>query len=547
MYLDGVEKSMEGGDGGVFVCPDAPLNQPPTGLIVGTLPWPSGLDNANFPCCGTIQFNIPGVGDTNLYNFNLRDCGCATASTKDCPSEWIVHDGDLVIAGTETYSIENVKFLQKGNIYVRDTATLTIKNSELMIARGIVPTIHVYIFVDPLATLTIDSSSIYPQPGWVGGLTCVSNRGQVGMINSPTQIHYFDMSAGARLTMSNSKIVSTQGGLLQVTGGSTEVSDSTIACLGLKVPDGAHLNVTGLQSGVYLDYWDVHNMIPEADYDLVLRRTTILKDDLTGELEHGPYERGWTFFLDPNAHVRISNSELRKVFLNICNDSSAVFQNLKVGVPTSLTYRDIVLTNVLVKGQWPFTITDSQVSITDSNYLFLQPSGSSTIKLINSHMVEFIPRDFLGTMIFENGLWTVAGEILGGVPYHSLVNNFTIKGSIEIAEELRHNLQWQDAQVIREFDIVVHDNIENPVRGVEIKVAGQVYITDENGRTNFKLVFNETNYNQPTVMEAWHRGKFKVRREIDFFTATPVLLELNPEKFPNGLNAVLFLLLGNIN
>jgi hypothetical protein len=524
MYVDGIEMPMERGVGEPVVRPNAPLDQPPTGLIVGTLPWVTGLDNVDFPCCGTIQFNIPGEGLTNVYQFNLRDFGCATASTKECPpSEWTVHEGDLVIEGVETRLIENAKFFQNGNIYVRDTATLIIKNTELMIARGSVPTIHVCIFVDPMATLIIDNSLVYPPPG--GGLVCVMNRGEVRMTDSPTSIHYFDMSAGAQFTMANSEMVYTIGGLLQVMGGSTTVADSTLGALGLKVPAGAHLDVAGLQSGVYFDSWDVHDMIPDADYDLVLERTTVLKDDFTGELEHGPYERGWILFLDPDAHVRLSDSELRKVFLDLRNETAA-FQGLRVGVPASLTYRDIVLTNIVVKGQWPFTITNSDVTITNSDYLFLQPSGSSTGRLINSHMVEFIPRDFFGTMIFENGLWTTAGEILGGVPYHSMANDFVIKGSLKM-EGLREHLQWKGAQVTREFDVVVTDVHGDPVGGVVIKVSGQAYVTDDAGKTKFNIIFNETNYNQPTTLEAWQSGELIACQGIDFFTETPI--RLSPE------------------
>jgi len=86
-YLDGVEIPMEGGTGKPVIRPNAPLSKPPTGLFVGTLPWPTGLDNVDFPCCGTIQFAIPGKGLTNVYEFNLHDYGCKTASMKKCPSE----------------------------------------------------------------------------------------------------------------------------------------------------------------------------------------------------------------------------------------------------------------------------------------------------------------------------------------------------------------------------------------------------------------------------------------------------------------------------
>lgn len=522
MFVDGVEMPMKGGVGKPVVRPDAPLNQPPTGLIVGTLPWVTELDQVDFPCCETIQFYIPGEGLTNLYHFNLVDFGCVTASRKECPSEWTVHEGDLVIGGRETRLIEDEKFYQKGNVYVRDRATLIIRNSEFMMARGAVPTVHVYFFVEPQAKLIIESSRIYPPPPTVveHRLICMMNRGEVRMTDSPTTIHYFDMSAGAQFTMANSEMVYTIGGLLQVTGGITTVTDSTLGALGLSVPAGAHLDVTGLQSGVYFDYWDVHEMIPDADYDLVLERTTILKDDFTGELEHGPYERGWIFFLDPDAHIRISDSELRKVFLEVRNDT-AEFQDLRAGVPSSLTYRDIVLTDVIVMGQWPFTIMNSDVTITNSNYLFLQPSGFSTVKLIDSHMVEFIPRDFFGTMIFENGLWTNAGEIIGGVPHHSMANDFVIKGSLRI-EGVRENLQWKNARVTREFDVIVTDGHGGPVSGVVIKVGGKAYVTDDAGKTKFNIVFDEANYNRPTTVEVRRSGRLIKQQEIDFFTETPI-------------------------
>jgi len=67
MYIDGKEMSMEGGLRKPIVRPNAPLDKPPTGLIIGTLPWVSPLTEADFPCCGVIQFYIPGDGFTNKY------------------------------------------------------------------------------------------------------------------------------------------------------------------------------------------------------------------------------------------------------------------------------------------------------------------------------------------------------------------------------------------------------------------------------------------------------------------------------------------------
>jgi len=522
MYVDGKEISMEGGVGNPVIRPNAPLEEPPTGLIVGTQPWVSGLAEVDFPPCGTIQFDIPGEGLTNKYKFNLVDFGCETASEKECASEWIKHYGDLVIEGREPKIIENTKYFQQGNIYINDEAGLLIKNSELMIGRGKVPTIHTYIFVSEKASLEIENSLIFPAPEG-GGLVCVFNHGKVDIIDSPTSIHYFDMSKGAQLTMRNSEMVFTIGGLLQVAGGDIKLIDSTIGALGLSVPRNAHLNITGLKSGVYFEVWDVHDMIPEADYNLVLERTSILKDDFTGELKHGPYERGWLFFLDPDAHVRISDSELRKVFIDLVNEN-VEFENLRVGIPSSLKYRDIELKDVIIMGQWPFTIIDSNVTISNSDYLFLQPSGESRITLINSHMVEFIPRDFFGTMIFENGLWTNAGEIIAGVPYHSMENDFTIKGSLKIGEGVREHLQWKEARVTREYEVIVRNENGNPAEGALVKIDGETLVSDSAGKTKFSLIFNEFNYIEPKNLQVWEGENLITQKEIDFFTETPILL-----------------------
>jgi hypothetical protein len=524
MYVDGDEMPMEGGEGNPVVRPNAPLDAPPTGLIIGTEPWVTGLENVDFPCCGTIQFYIPGEGLTKKYDFNLSDLGCETASQKDCPSEWIRHSGDLMIGGTEIKIIKNVKYFQEGNIYVNDQAKLIIKDSVFMVGRGNVPTVHVYIFIEPGAELEIKKSRIFPQPD--NGLLCVMNQGTVNILNSPTSIHYFDMSDGASINMQNSTMVFEIGGLLQVTGGDIKLVNSTIGALGLRVPANAHLEVSGLTSGVYFKKWNVHEMIPEADYNLTFKKTHVLKDDFTGDLKHGPYERGWLFFLDPDAHVRISDSELRKVFIDLINENEEVeFANLRVGIPSSLNYRDIELSNITVMGQWPFSIIDSNVTLRNSDYLFLQPTGQSIVTLINSHMVEFIPRDFVGTMVFENGLWTVAGEIIGGIPHHSMFNDFTIKGSLKI-ERLRESLQWKDAQVTREYEVLVEDINGNPLVGILIGIDEKIYVTDSQGKALFSLIFDENNYDQPKNLEISTNGDVIASKEIDFFTETPIVIEV---------------------
>ena len=173
----------------------------------------------------------------------------------------------------------------------------------------------------------------------------------------------------------------------------------------------------------------------------------------------------------------------------------------------SLNYRDIKLADVIIMGQWPFHIFDSNVTIRNSDYLFLQPSGRPTVTLINSHMCEFIPRNFFGTMNFENGLWTTAGEIIGGIPYHSMENDFTIKGSLKIDEGVREGLQWKNARVTREYDVIIKNKNGNPVEGALIKIDGKTFVSDKAGQAKFSLIFNEFNYIEPKKNGSVERGK----------------------------------------
>jgi len=139
-------------------------------------------------------------------------------------------------------------------------------------------------------------------------------------------------------------------------------------------------------------------------------------------------------------------------------------------------------------------------------------------------MCEFIPRDFFGTMIFENVLWTIAGEIIGGVPYHSMENDFTIKGSLKIDWEVRENLQWKDAQVTREYDIIIKDKNDNMIEGALVKINGKTFVSDNAGKVQFSLILNEFNYNKAKKLEVFEGNNLVAQKEIDFFTETPIMI-----------------------
>jgi len=84
MYVNGEAVSMEGASGKVTVRPNGPVPTA-TGVFIGTIPWVTSLERVEFPCEGTLQFNIPGEGLTNVYAFSLRKEGCCTATACESP------------------------------------------------------------------------------------------------------------------------------------------------------------------------------------------------------------------------------------------------------------------------------------------------------------------------------------------------------------------------------------------------------------------------------------------------------------------------------
>ena len=69
-----------------------------------------------------------------------------------------------------------------------------------------------------------------------------------------------------------------------------------------------------------------------------------------------------------------------------------------------------------------------------------------------------------------------------------MVNNFTIRGSLKIALELRDNLQWKDAQVVREYDATVTDENGDPIKGVLVGIDEEESVSDDDGKVRFSLV-----------------------------------------------------------
>ncbi|MHA2292091.1 MAG: hypothetical protein ACXACK_08025, partial [Candidatus Hodarchaeales archaeon] len=95
---------------------------------------------------GSGASNTDGNGDPNrALNISKLSCQITLYDTSFIPD--VVHTGDLMLNGNEIMVIDNLNYFQQGNIFINNEAKLMINNSQFMLGRGAIPTIHTYIFV----------------------------------------------------------------------------------------------------------------------------------------------------------------------------------------------------------------------------------------------------------------------------------------------------------------------------------------------------------------------------------------------------------------
>ncbi len=420
------------------------------------------------------------------------------------------HKGDLTLEGRDFLILENGNFEQFGNIYLKGKSKLIIRDSTFKITRYQKLLNHWGIQLEDNASLEIENSKLIPGNEKTLFIIYARGNARVNMKNSPTKIHLFSMFDSAKAVVENSEIVGDIGGLVGAyNNADIKIINSRIGAVNLHIPNGATFEASGLGTG-FFEKWNLHEntKVSGINYNITLINTELVKDTIGP----GPYERGWPIFIDSDAQVKIKDSELRKVVIDLYNEK-AEFANFSLEKPTNFNYRNINLENVKVMGQWGIFIHgSSDVIVRDSDAFWTFIFDDSKLTLINTHMNEFDPRNFRGEMIFENSRWDTAAEILEN-------NNFTMSGGLEIGDI--GGFSWENSKITRIYDLIGKPNSELTLRkGEEIVWQGK---TDEKGKVSFSLKFDDTTFDDSWLIQ----DNFGNENEITFFSKTPVEIQQN--------------------
>jgi len=76
----------------------------------------------------------------------------------------IIHEGDLIIDGFRLFTLENCTYIQKGDIYIRDSAKMLINDATVMIATQYDDQYNIY--TENHGTIEIDNSTVKPSVNW---------------------------------------------------------------------------------------------------------------------------------------------------------------------------------------------------------------------------------------------------------------------------------------------------------------------------------------------------------------------------------------------
>lgn len=443
-----------------------------------------------------------------------------TSKRKVSNEDFVVSSGVEIFADTE--------FLQSGNIIIEGSGKLIFRDSVIQMSPGEEPRAN--IFVRDNGEIVFENSTLKPSLHDPANLYVnLSNNGKF-VFNNSQGIHMLIAGDNSTIEMNGSiwafYLPTFRGGGVQLSGAAqADIKNSTIGGLVLDLPADARVNINGFKAKKFKEWSVQENLVADnVKFNAVFENVEIL-----GDYYEGGSERGLTIFAPSDIRsLAVSDSELNK-FVITSSDEDLAFNGLQLGVSSNFSYKNIKLTNSKVMAQWGFFMHGGSGNFTNSSglWFFLYEDAKLTLK--DSEMNEFDPRDFRGTIDFENVIWKNAGEIIGN-------NNFKWLGawSAQGFDPVDFRpLLWDESKVTRKFpiDILAIDPEPAFVRAAKIevfdkndKLLSETY-TDKSGRAYFSITFDDKNYRDKFYIKVNKEGKER-KHLINFLTPTPVKLIL---------------------
>jgi len=452
----------------------------------------------------------------------LSEWGLRDTSKRKVSNEDFVVDSGIV-------EIEDTEFFQTGNIIVEGNGKLVFKNSIVEMSPGKNPRAN--IFVRDEAELVFESSTLKPTFHDPENLYVNLSGDARFTFNNSQGIHMLIAQDNSQIEMNNSVwaffLPNFRGGALQVRDAAlATLTNSTVGGIVLDLPEVARATVQDFKPQKFEKF----NLREEfglqnVGFNIILENTEVL-----GDYYAGGSDRGLSIFVPSGIKsLKVLDSELNKLVIT-SKDEDLAFEGLELDTSNDFFYKNINFTNSRVMTQWGFFIRGGVGHFTNSKGLWFFLYDDAKLTLKNSEMNEFDPRNFTGSVDFENVIWKNAGEIIGG-------NNFTWRGSWSAqgfdSVDFRP-LAWDNSIVRRDFsiDVLAIDPEPAFVRAARIEVFDKdnnfLYetYTNKSGRAFFPIIFDDNNFRDKFSIKVSKDGKER-KHSVNFLTPTPIKLILN--------------------
>ena len=476
-----------------------------------------------------------------------------------------LHPGDFIVEAGQTRTIEGVTLTIDGNIIVKESARLIIRNADLTvksIAKG-----YYIVWLHENSIVEVENSRLREGPipgldswrGIIGGETGFMAygglSGKVIMRNTMS-----DLRIGSLNAMIESSVLPL---ILWEPSCQITVKDSEIKILDLRFRGEAEtINITGLRKGeVIVERKVVEQRTPHFRFSsaeggyLELENTLVATWNLNMfNLPGSPMNE---------KHLIIRDSEICDLWLAFPVGSRVHLRGLDVGIPMNWNLHkdslemsgvlfDITLINTTLE-RYKIEIQGEGV-VEDSEGVFLNTIGNGTATVKNSTVdssffrggrISYLDSYITRWMRFLH--WvnptppgiTIPSEVTihfenctladGGLEFDS-EDYVTITGTISISIPMS-NVNFVSGTVIREYPLLVKDDEGAPVSKASLILKDaenqQVWSgeTDQAGRAAFNLTFTKENYTRSYTLSATAHG-LNVSTELGLLESTPIILTL---------------------
>lgn len=452
------------------------------------------------------------------------------------------HEGDLILTGNQTMTIENTAYKVNGNIMLQDS-------SQLIIRQSIVETLGDIgrsgdILLQGFSLLKADTTIF-------GGLDLTQgiDPSEVEMIKSGNIVtdansklimnNCFSLTqsfmGNSKVTVRNSYLVQEPLGLVHVEGNADVLfEDSFVGALFLPIPDYVPIVIDSLQPG-YLEYWSLRERISDVfSYNLVLRRTEVMENTKGYK---GGMEMGWNIAVDAlKTNITISNSKLNKLIIGFPDSEPAFISDLVTRQPTNFDLNNIHVINTEIQTQWGIFMNGGPAQIINSQGLFIfMNGGNADIFVANSEVGEIDPRNYTGTLIYENSTWLGGYEIMD-------TSYIKIRGSVRMLPTVP--IFDETSTMTRTYEVYLLDDAdESPFANVNLTlskdgIAVWSGITDAEGKVSFDIAFDYDNSQDEWILST-DASHIKLNKTFSIYISNPVKISLELEEDGENYRSVL--------